>query len=90
MLHLQSKYFSDAAGLMVVKFSMLSLELILMITKLIAFVCRHKKISAFSVTIGHSFPYYPEVKMVQSVIRLRTSETDGAVIYLASTLMVLA
>ena len=43
MLHLQCKYFSDAAGLMVVKFSMLTLELILMITKLIAFVCRHKK-----------------------------------------------
>ena len=89
MLHLQCKYFSDAAGLMVVKFSMLSLELILMITKLIAFVCRHKKYLHFC-TIGHSFPYYPEVKMVQSVIRLRTSETDGAVIDLASTLMVLA
>ena len=41
MLHLQCKYFSDAAGLMVVKFSMLTLELILMITKLIAFVCRY-------------------------------------------------
>ena len=40
---LQLQYFSDAAGLMVVKFSMLTLELILMITKLIAFVCRHKK-----------------------------------------------
>ena len=42
----------------------------------------------FSVTIGHSFPFYPEVKMIQSVIRPRTSETDWAVIYLASTLMV--
>ena len=41
MLHLQCKYFSDAAGLMVVKFSMLTLELILMITQLIAFVCRY-------------------------------------------------
>ena len=41
MLHLQCKYFSDAAGLMVVKFSMLSLEPILMITKLFAIVCRH-------------------------------------------------
>ena len=79
MLHLQCKYFSDAAGLMVVKFSMLSLELILMITKLIAFVCRHKKYLHFC-TIGHSLPSNPEVKMFSPIKDLWTSGTGGAVI----------
>ena len=81
------RYTNGAAVLLVVTCLHAPARIILLIIMLYAFVCRFY-ISCISFPYRLSLLYHPSVEDVPLFLRW-TSETDGAVIYLASTLMVL-
>ena len=81
------RYINGTAVLLVVTYLHAPARIILLIIMLYAFVCRFY-ISVFHFPYRSSLLYHPPVEDVPSLLRW-TSETGGAVIYLASTLMVL-
>ena len=81
------RYTNGAAVLLVVTCLHAPARIILLIIMLYAFVCRFY-ISCISFPYRSSLLYHPSVEDVPFFLRW-TSETGGAVIYLASTLMVL-